>query len=81
MHELVYRRLLVYPPETDKIDEGNTMGNNKYVNKADESTTDRDLSCVTHYSPAVQDYNTTILFFHLVGVMPPNLPETNNQCV
>jgi hypothetical protein len=69
MHELLYRRLLVYPPETDKIDEGNTMGNNK----ADGSTTDRDLSCVTHYSPAVQDYNTAILFFHLVAPFIINL--------
>jgi hypothetical protein len=59
----VYRRLLVYTPETDKIDEDNTDG----------STTDRDISCVTHYSPAVQDYNTTILFFHLVAPFLVNL--------
>jgi hypothetical protein len=58
MHELVYRRLLVYPPETDK-----TSGD----------TTEQYTSCVTHYSPAVQDYNTAILFFHLVAPFLINL--------
>jgi hypothetical protein len=69
IHELMYRKLLVYSPETDKIDKDNTMGNNE----ADGSTTDRDLSCITHYSPAVQDYNTAILFFHLVAPFLANL--------
>jgi hypothetical protein len=58
MHELLYRRLLVYPPETDKTS---------------EDTTERYISCVTHYSPAIQDYNTTILFFHLVAPFLINL--------
>ena len=54
MHELLYRRLLVYSPETAE-------------------TTERYISCVTHYSPAVQDYNIFILFFHLVAPFIANL--------
>ena len=57
-HELLYRRLLVYPPETDKTS---------------EDTTERYISCITHYSPAVQDYNTAILFFHLITPFVINL--------
>ena len=51
MHELLYRKLLVYQPKTEETS---------------EDMAERYISCVTHYSPAVQDYNTTILFFHLV---------------
>ena len=58
MHEVVHRRLFVYPSETDK-----TV----------EDTTERYISCVTHYSPAVQKYNTVILFFHLVVPFLANL--------
>ncbi len=63
IHELVYRRLFVYQTGTDKIDEDKTSG----------GMTERYVSCVTHYSPAVQDYNTTILFFHLVAPFLANL--------
>jgi hypothetical protein len=63
MHELVYRKLFVYQPETNNIDE----------DKTSEGMTERYVSCVTHYSPAVQDYNTTILFFHLVVPFLANL--------
>jgi hypothetical protein len=58
MHELLYRRLLIYQPKTDKTN---------------EDTTERYISCVTHYSPAVQDYSATILFFHLVAPFLINL--------
>jgi hypothetical protein len=58
IHELLYRRLLVYPPETDKTSEG---------------MTERYVSCITRYPPAVQDYNTAILFFHLVAPFLTNL--------
>ena len=63
IHELMYRRLFVYPTEADKIDEDNTS----------EGTMERYVSCVTHYSPAIQDYNTTILFFHLIVPFLANL--------
>ena len=62
-HELIYRRLLVYQPETDKDDEGKTS----------IDTLERYISCVARYSPAVQEYNTTILFFHLVAPFLANL--------
>ena len=62
-HELIYRRLLVYQPETDK--------NNGY--KTSKDTTERYISCVARYSPAVQDYNTTILFIHLIAPFLANL--------
>ena len=58
MHELVYRELFVYQSKTNNTDEG---------------VTERYVSCVTHYSPAVQNYNTTILFFHLVVPFLANL--------
>jgi hypothetical protein len=58
IHELMYRRLFVYQTETDKTSEG---------------TTERYVSCVTHYSPGVQDYNTAILFFHLIVPFLANL--------
>ena len=68
VHELMYRRLFVYQLATEKIDE-----NNKYLNKTDVGTTELYVSCVTGYSPAVQDYNTTVLFFHLVAPFLANI--------
>jgi hypothetical protein len=58
IHELMYRRLFVYPPETDKTS---------------EDTIERYVSCVTHYSPTVQNYNTAILFVHLIVPFVANL--------
>jgi hypothetical protein len=58
MHELIYRRLFVYQRGTDENGEG---------------TIERYVSCVTHYSPTIQDYNTTILFVHLVVPFLANL--------
>ena len=57
-HELVYRRLFVYPSETDKTIEG---------------TTERYVSCVTYYSLGVQNYNTFILFCNIVVPFLANL--------
>ena len=58
IHELLYRRLLVYPP---KIDETNV------------GITERYILCVTRYTPAVQNYNTAILFLHLLAPFVINL--------
>ncbi|CAF1185497.1 unnamed protein product [Adineta steineri] len=63
IHELVYRQLFVYETGLDKID----------MNKTNEDTNNRYVSCITHYSPSIQDYNTAILFFHLVGPFIVNL--------
>ena len=73
IHELLYRRLFVYQTERDKIGEENIVGNDKYVNKTSDGTTERYTLCVTHYSTAAQNYNTAILFFHLVAPFLANL--------
>lgn len=58
IHELMYRRLFVYPPETDKTT---------------DDVIERYVSCITHYSPTVQNYNTVILFVHLTVPFVANL--------
>ncbi|CAF0995619.1 unnamed protein product [Adineta steineri] len=63
IHELVFRRLFVYETGLDKIN----------TNKTNEDTIKRYVSCITRYSPSVQDYNTAVLFFHLVGPFIINL--------
>ncbi|CAF1416032.1 unnamed protein product [Adineta steineri] len=63
IHELVFRRLFVYETGLYKID----------TNKTNEDTSKRYVSCITHYSPSIQDYNTAILFLHLVGPFIVNL--------
>lgn len=59
--ELIYRRLSVYPPESEKTTNEDTTATSRYV------------SCVALYPAAVQDYNTAILFFHLVAPFIANL--------
>jgi hypothetical protein len=58
IHELIYRRLFAYPPETDKTS---------------EDMIERYVSCITHYSSTAQNYNTAILFIHLVIPFLANL--------
>ena len=73
MHEFMYRRLFVYHPETDKIDQDNILENNQYVDEIDRGTRQQYVSCVSLYSSAVQIYDTTVLFFHLVAPFLANL--------
>ncbi|CAF3771435.1 unnamed protein product [Adineta steineri] len=63
IHELVFRRLFVYETGLDMIN----------TNKTNEDTIKRYVSCITRYSSSVQDYNTAVLFFHLVGPFIINL--------
>ncbi|CAF1154283.1 unnamed protein product [Adineta steineri] len=63
IHELASRRLFVYEPRLDTT----------YTNKTNEDTNNRYVSCITHYSPSIQGYNTAVLFFHLVGPFFVNL--------
>ncbi|CAF3900597.1 unnamed protein product [Adineta steineri] len=63
IHELVYRKLFVYEIGLDKTD----------TNKTNENTNNRYVSCITRYSPSIQDYNTAVLFFHLVSPFIVNL--------
>ncbi|CAF1000956.1 unnamed protein product [Adineta steineri] len=63
IHELVFRRLFEYETVPDTTD----------TSKNNEDTIKRYISCITRYSPSVQDYNTAVLFFHLVGPFIVNL--------
>ncbi|CAF1303082.1 unnamed protein product [Adineta steineri] len=63
IHEFVYRQLFVYETGLDKIN----------TNKTSVDTIKRHVSCITRYSPSVQDYNTAVLFFYLVGPFIVNL--------
>ncbi|CAF1138854.1 unnamed protein product [Adineta steineri] len=63
IHELVFRRLFEYETAPDTTD----------ASKTNEDTIKRYVSCITHYSPSVQHYNTAVLFFHLVGPFIVNL--------
>ncbi|CAF4071728.1 unnamed protein product, partial [Adineta steineri] len=63
IHELVFRRLFEYETAPRATD----------TNITNENTNNRYVSCITRYSPSVQDYNTAVLFFHLVGPFIVNL--------
>ncbi|CAF1084966.1 unnamed protein product [Adineta steineri] len=63
IHELIFRRLFEYETAPDTRD----------TNKTNEDTIKRYVSCITRYSPSIQDYNTAVLFFHLVGPFIINL--------
>ncbi len=68
IHEPLNRDLFVYQPEINKTEENET-----YVNKINEGMTERNVWCITRYSSSIQDYNTAILFFHLVAPYIANL--------
>lgn len=68
LHEFLYRDLIQYQRDTNKIEEIN-----KYLNKTHQAVTNRYALCVTHYSLSVQDYNTAILFLHLLAPFIANL--------
>jgi hypothetical protein len=74
IHELLYRDLFVYYTGTDDIDVDKTMKNNsKYTNKTNADLRERYVSCMTRYSSSLQNYNTAILFIHLVAPFVTNL--------
>jgi hypothetical protein len=68
IHEPLNRDLFVYQPEINKTEENGT-----YANKINEGMIERNVWCITRYSSSVQDYNTAILFFHLVAPFIANL--------
>jgi hypothetical protein len=45
----------------------------RWTNESEKFETETHIWCVTRYSPSVQNYNTTILFFHLVVPFIVNL--------
>ncbi|CAF1657006.1 unnamed protein product [Adineta ricciae] len=63
MHEFIYRDVFSYQIARNTTFENGTevVGTRRYV------------WCVTGYSPSVQNYNTVILFFHLLGPFVANL--------
>ncbi|CAF4171734.1 unnamed protein product, partial [Adineta steineri] len=63
IHEFVFRRLFEYELTPDTTD----------TNKTNGDTIKLYVSCITRYSPSVQDYNTAVLFIHLVGPFIVNL--------
>jgi hypothetical protein len=83
IHEPLYRGLFKYETEINRVDENRTENNSTdileteenwaYVNKTDESMMEQHVWCVTAYSRFIQEYNTVILFFHLVGPFIANL--------
>jgi hypothetical protein len=83
IHEPLHRNVFEYQTEINKVYVNNTersstdvveTGKNKTsVDTIYRSTTDRHVWCVIRYSPSVQDYNTAILFFHLVAPFIANL--------
>jgi hypothetical protein len=73
VHELVYRDLSVYYTGTDDINADKTLASNEYGTKTIADTKERYVSCVTRYSSSLQNYNTVILFVHLVAPFIANL--------
>jgi hypothetical protein len=68
VHEPVYRNLFEYQAPVNE-----TGKNETYANTTEEGKPVRYTWCVTRYSSSVQDYNTVILFVHLVGPFIANL--------
>jgi hypothetical protein len=83
IHEPLYRELFIYRPVEYSIiqnmtEEDDTKGcrlveDNIMRNMTAESTSENPAWCMTRYSRFVQDYNTAILFFHLVAPFVANL--------
>lgn len=77
IHEPIHRHLLLYTTEKykSKQDENSTNELTEYDIQNNESDyeTENHILCVVHYSRSVQDYNTAILFFHLIAPFIANL--------
>ncbi|CAF1490337.1 unnamed protein product [Adineta ricciae] len=85
IHEPLHRKMFHYETETEKsyIDKTNetivdiiepVTKNKTLINTIYRSTTTRYVWCVIHYSSTfVQDYNISILFFHLIVPFLANL--------
>lgn len=83
IHEPLHRKMFEYQTETNKVYANKTESSTTYLvetgkNKTSietiyKSTQDRHVWCVIRYSSSVQNYNTAILFFHLIGPFIANL--------
>jgi hypothetical protein len=63
IHEPLYRNLFKYNMPSDETS----------TNQTGTDIPERHIWCVTYYSRSVQDYNTAILFIHLLGPFIANL--------
>ncbi|CAF1504357.1 unnamed protein product [Adineta ricciae] len=68
VHEPIFRKSFQYPLEINK-----NKSNQTYTNITNEVTTDQPVQCITEYPRSIQNYNTIILFFHLVVPFIANL--------
>jgi hypothetical protein len=66
IHEPINRKLFEYETVKDNFEEFESTKNQ----------TERHVWCLTRYSPSVQNYNTGILFFHLLGPFFINIFST-----
>jgi hypothetical protein len=83
IHEPLYRELFVYNLQKVNKDENKiaeieisrngTDGNETARKETTRNETENFVWCMTRYSRTVQDYNTAILFFHLVAPFVVNL--------
>ncbi|CAF1251685.1 unnamed protein product [Adineta ricciae] len=68
IHELLHRQVFTHEIKGEQSVGKNASISGKIVAK-------QYFLCVTSYSQSVQDYNTTILFIHLLGPFIVNLPS------
>ncbi|CAF1193465.1 unnamed protein product [Adineta steineri] len=80
IHEPIHRHLLEYTTEkytSQQYDYSTNETNqdeiNNNINDTDKYEMEYHILCVINYSRSVQDYNTAILFFHLVTPFIANL--------
>jgi hypothetical protein len=78
IHEPIHRNLLEYTTEKyqSKQYENWTNESMEYEtanNESEKYETENHVLCVINYSRSVQDYNTVILFFHLIAPFVANL--------
>jgi hypothetical protein len=72
IHEPIYRKLLEVNIEKNKT-EGKKDVDQTEVGQAARNATEKHVWCLTRYSRSVQEYNTAILFFHLIVPFTANL--------
>ena len=79
IHEPLYRNMYEYKTEVNKTYANNTnsplliVKNKTMINTIYQNTTEGHVWCVIRYSSSVQNYNTGILYFHLITPFLANL--------
>jgi hypothetical protein len=79
IHEPIHRNVLEYttekykPIQYEHLTNESTDSDETQKNETEKYETENHVLCVTTYSRSVQDYNTAILFFHLVVPFIANL--------